>query len=200
MTHCCWGLCNSDSQYGPASKRPRDDMVGVKFIPFPQPQKQLEKCLKWIKLCGNAKITKPSDITRNHYVCSKHFIGGAGPTEEHPDPVSAVGGEIETAHSIAKHRKRPPPKERCAVPLAKTLKTDDIRAACDPCTSMSTSSQETDNLHSTTTAGVQTEISIDLESLMTGRPKNVSSMKRQFLNDDIMKNDQSCKFYTGLFN
>ena len=87
--------------------------------------------MKWVKLCENAKTTEPSDIKRNHYVCSKHFIGGAGPTEEHPDPVPAVVGEIETAHSIAKHHKRPPPKERCVVPLAKALKTDDIRADVD---------------------------------------------------------------------
>ena len=36
----------------------------------------------------------------------------SGPTAEHPDPLPAIGGEIETAHSIAKQRKRPPPKER----------------------------------------------------------------------------------------
>jgi len=26
MTHCCWGVCNSDSPYGPGSKRPRSDI------------------------------------------------------------------------------------------------------------------------------------------------------------------------------
>ena len=72
MAHCCWGLCNSDSQYGAGSKRPRPDMIGVRFIPFPKPKTQMDKCLRWIKLCGNAKICKPDDITRNHYVCTKH--------------------------------------------------------------------------------------------------------------------------------
>ena len=43
----------------------------------------------------------------------------SSPTIEHPDPLPAVGGEIETAHSIAKHRKRPPPKERNVSDTAK---------------------------------------------------------------------------------
>ena len=28
--------------------------------------------------------------TKDSYVCSLHFVGGNGPTEEDPDPISAV--------------------------------------------------------------------------------------------------------------
>ena len=59
----------------PGSKRPRSDMVGVYFIPFPKPKKSPQNCSTWIKLCGNAMISNPAGITRNHYVCSKHFVG-----------------------------------------------------------------------------------------------------------------------------
>jgi len=102
-------------------------MIGVHFILFPKPKTQIEKCLRWIKLCGNAKITNPSDVTRNLYVCSKHFVGAAGPTAENPDPLPAVGGDIEKAHSIAKNRKRPPPKDRCDVHSDKRSKADEVK-------------------------------------------------------------------------
>lgn len=30
---------------------------------------------------------------KDSYVCSLHFVGGNGPTEEDPDPISAVAGK-----------------------------------------------------------------------------------------------------------
>lgn len=207
MSHCCWGLCNSDSQYGPRSKRPRTDMVGVYFIPFPKPKKQLEKCVNWIKLCGNAKITTPGDITRNHYVCSKHFVGGAGPTREHPDPLPAVGGEIEKAHSIAKNRKRPPPKERLPVQMGRKLNFEYDAGVGTSHDEHGHSPQKHRKLEvlerpgcGTVTTSVQTEMCMDDYDINgKERKKDVAAMKRKFINDDIMKNDLSCKFYTGWF-
>ena len=119
MPHCCHGLCNSDSKYGANSKRPRSDLLDVTFIPFPKPKSNEAKCLRWIKLCGNAKISTPADITSNHYVCSKHFIRNRA-TDEYPDPMPALGGEIEQKHCLATCRKHPPAKPRDA-PYKKTV-------------------------------------------------------------------------------
>jgi len=84
IKHCCYGTCNSDTRY-----RSREDMNGVFFIPFPKPITQGEKCVKWIKACGrqNFNIKK---IKRCTYICSKHFVGGKGPTTDHPDPIPAL--------------------------------------------------------------------------------------------------------------
>ena len=84
--HCCYGTCNSDSRY-----RQRESMDNVFFIPFPKPITQKAKCEKWIKACGRtADDFNVDKIKRYTYICSKHFIGGNGPTSEHPDPIPAL--------------------------------------------------------------------------------------------------------------
>ena len=84
---CCYGECKSDSRY--YQKRP-EMMEGVEFLPFPKPKTQHEKCLRWIKLCGRPhsqfNVTKIKEWT---YICTKHFVGGAGPTSLYPDPIPA---------------------------------------------------------------------------------------------------------------
>jgi hypothetical protein len=61
--HCCWGTCVSDSRY-------REE--GVTFIPFPKPKSFPKQAKKWIVLCGR-KNFKVRNITKNTYICSKHF-------------------------------------------------------------------------------------------------------------------------------
>ncbi|CAC5401350.1 unnamed protein product [Mytilus coruscus] len=86
VKHCCYGTCNSDTRY-----RHRDDMKDVFFIPFPKPITQREKCERWIKACGRLKEDFNVDkIKRYTYMCSKHFVGGKGPTDIHPDPMPAL--------------------------------------------------------------------------------------------------------------
>ena len=86
VKHCCYGTCNSDTRY-----RHREGMEGVRFIPFPKPLSQKEKCERWIKACGRPlEDFNVGKIKRCTYICSKHFIGGNGPTPEHPDPIPAL--------------------------------------------------------------------------------------------------------------
>ena len=58
-------------------------------MPFPKPHIDRDKCERWIRACrregfGDDKVTKHT------YICSMHFIGGSGPTVEHPDPIDAT--------------------------------------------------------------------------------------------------------------
>ena len=64
--HCCHGLCKSDT------RRPE---TGVTFMPFPKPRKHLEIAKRWAYLCATQLTVK--SITRNTYICSKHFPVGA---------------------------------------------------------------------------------------------------------------------------
>ena len=82
--HCCYGLCNSDSRYAD-----RDYMQGVFWINFPKPKRNEVKCRKWIAACGRENFTIEK-VKKWTYICSKHFVGGNGPTEAHPDPVPAT--------------------------------------------------------------------------------------------------------------
>ena len=85
-------------------------MNGVTFIPFPKPKTQLEKCQRWVRLCGRQYFTVES-IRKETYICSKHFVGGNGPTDAHPDPLPAVSTNFER-HILSSKKKRKAPTAR----------------------------------------------------------------------------------------
>jgi hypothetical protein len=64
-------------------------MKDVFFIPFPKPKTNELKCKKWISACGREYFTIDK-VKKWTYICSKHFVGGTGPTEENPDPIPAT--------------------------------------------------------------------------------------------------------------
>ena len=102
VRHCSYGTCKSDSR-----KQNSDSMKDVFFIRFPKPykkrlrwkydkkqeKKQNELCKRWINACGRPFSGPNSftmkDISRETNICSKHFVGENGPSEEHPDPIIA---------------------------------------------------------------------------------------------------------------
>ena len=49
VKQCAWGTYNTDSRY------PERLQNGVYFIPFPKPQRDKEKCVMWIRLCGRSE-------------------------------------------------------------------------------------------------------------------------------------------------
>ncbi|XP_060556838.1 uncharacterized protein LOC132717394 [Ruditapes philippinarum] len=105
VKRCQWGLCKSDSRFP-------DRLVGeIKFIPFPKPKRNRERCLRWNKACGRPHDqlnVEKIDGNYNLYVCTKHFPEG-GPSEQYPDPYPADS----CTGSAAKHTPcRAPPKPR----------------------------------------------------------------------------------------
>ena len=61
--HCCHGVCKSDS---------RKPEAGVIFITFPKPWRNPGAARRWVNLCARKNFTI-DNITRNTYICSKHF-------------------------------------------------------------------------------------------------------------------------------
>ena len=51
------------------------------------------------------------------YICSKHFVGGAGPTPDYPDPIPAQThgslGKVRKARKPPRDRQQPPPESHC---------------------------------------------------------------------------------------
>ena len=41
-----------------------------------------EKVKRWQHLCGRKDFTKLKQITKDAYICSLHFVGNEGPTDE----------------------------------------------------------------------------------------------------------------------
>lgn len=81
--HCCYGLCRSDSRY-----QDRDHMKNITWIKFPKPHRDRERCEKWVHACGRVNFTV-KNVNKWTYICSKHFVGGNGPTPDSPDPIPA---------------------------------------------------------------------------------------------------------------
>ncbi|KAL4217099.1 hypothetical protein ACF0H5_023554 [Mactra antiquata] len=104
VKRCAYGVCNTDSRYSDRITN------GIYFVPFPKPKTNIEKCKRWLRLCGrpqdqlNLTILADHSKAKHIYVCSKHFIDGK-PTLENPDPEPA--SRYDTVTPV-----RPPPKPR----------------------------------------------------------------------------------------
>ena len=59
----------------------------VFFLHFPGARYHSAKRERWIRAChrGDGFVS-----TKDSYICSLHFVGENGPTNEYPDPISAV--------------------------------------------------------------------------------------------------------------
>ena len=111
--HCVWGECRNDSRY-----KHKETMIGVVWYPFPKPKTNMEKCKKWIKLCGRPHSElNPDKISRYTYVCSKHFVGGLM-TDLFPDPMDA------NQHGTQMISKKARPAPRVRQPILKPTKNE----------------------------------------------------------------------------
>ncbi|XP_060578712.1 uncharacterized protein LOC132735740 [Ruditapes philippinarum] len=95
--HCAYGTCNSDSRYPD-----RPGIENVFFIRFPQNKREPEKCIRWANACSRRDFDA-SRVRKDTYICSLHFVGGNGPSEDHPDPLPANA----TKYDIARISKTP---------------------------------------------------------------------------------------------
>ncbi|XP_052762887.1 uncharacterized protein LOC128205353 [Mya arenaria] len=98
VQRCAWGTCNADERYP-------DRLNGGRFIRFPTPKSDFEKCKRWIKACGRPhEQLNVKRINKHKAVCSKHFHGGNGPSKEYPDPLSADGSRTTPARKLPTKR------------------------------------------------------------------------------------------------
>ncbi|CAH3139741.1 unnamed protein product [Pocillopora meandrina] len=112
VLRCAWGTCNADERYP-------ERLNGGRFILFPKPKTELEKCKRWIKNCGRPhEQLNLERVNKHKAVCSSHFVGGNGPTEKWLDPVPADGIPPVPARKLPAKRRHaslpsecPPPKQ-----------------------------------------------------------------------------------------
>lgn len=78
-----------------------------------------EKAKRWVHACGRTNFTVKK-ITNYTFICSLHFVGGKGPTEDNPDPVNAKLTDTEA--KTIESRKRKKPTKRTIIPTAKKIK------------------------------------------------------------------------------
>lgn len=108
---CSYGLCKSD-----ARTKEYYQKCNFYFISFPKPclllrqnkipapqikyhVKSCEQCKKsarWVRLCGrtDSKFNSIYKVNKNSYICSLHFVGDSGPSEQYPEPIPYVSSNI----------------------------------------------------------------------------------------------------------
>lgn len=68
-----------------------------------QQRAKTEKCKRWVHACDRREFTLDR-VTKHTKICSLHFIGGNGPTEENPDPTLATLSVREVARKTVKRK------------------------------------------------------------------------------------------------
>ena len=152
--HCCWGNCKNDSRY--PDKLPS----GTYFIRLPKPGNikdrvnvKTEKAKKWVHACGRGFSSK--NIKKDTFICSNHFIGGCGPTED-PDPLLATLTDKELKKKATRKRK-PPKQQELIPPKAKKRKREN----------MTPNAESTDTVETTDTKDIVLENSADYVDIYT---------------------------------
>ena len=191
-------------------------MEGVFFIPFPKPKTQLEKCMTWISLCGRAHSNfNSSTISRNTFICSKHFVGGKGPTDSYPNPVPAI--QVGSVVAVTK-KVRLPPRVRASTPeLKHTVNNASTSTATSIDFTINTSISDDDMdisigdfnetvifSDSTTQYGnPTTDSSVQVSPVMQDACTQTDSecdnwMRRKLFIDHVESNDKNCYYWTGI--
>ena len=67
-------------------------------MPFPKPHIDRDKCERWIRACRREGFGTDK-VTKHTYICSLHFIGGSGPTVEHPYPIDATASPAQASNT-----------------------------------------------------------------------------------------------------
>eukprot|EP00794_Sanderia_malayensis_P001306 gene1306-1446_t len=91
VKYCQYGTCMSDSRKPNAPKMTNRYGEKVRFVHFPGKVRKREQARRWIHACRRPKSQLSFEkLTHQHYICSLHFVGENGPTDEFPDPVPAT--------------------------------------------------------------------------------------------------------------
>ena len=53
-------------------------------------KQKTEKSKRWLHACGRKDFSRISDTKKDTYICSLHFAGEHGPTDENPDPIKGM--------------------------------------------------------------------------------------------------------------
>ncbi|XP_013398061.1 uncharacterized protein LOC106158728 [Lingula anatina] len=117
IKHCCYGTCKNDTRFPD-----RPEMQGTFFIPFPKPITKREQCEKWIRACGRpTEQFNVARVTKSTFICSKHFVGGNGPTKDHPDPIPAAAACEQQIRKLKRSKKIAPVLHQNRIDAAEAL-------------------------------------------------------------------------------
>ena len=83
-----------------------------------------EQAKKWVHACGREGFSI-KNIKKDTFICSNHFIGCCGPTDEDPDPLLATLTDKE-CNKKANRKFKPPKQQERIFPKAKKRKSENV--------------------------------------------------------------------------
>ena len=144
-------------------------------------------------------------------ICSKHFVGGAGPTAMYTDPIPAI--RIGSSSSVAK-KARPPPPDRVTTTSTSESTTFEhnyassstcdveVNVADDMDISFCDDDGETPSctqVSSTTFSDASTQAHPTMKDVSTQTGSESDNwMRRKLFVDNLTANNKNCKFWTGI--
>lgn len=219
--HCCWGKCNSDSRY--ADRLPTD----VFFIRFTKPgnikevmtnwEKQregerTEKCKRWVHACGRRDFSKLCQVKKDTYICSLHFVGENGPTDDNPDPLIATLSEEQLKQKSSGKRKVPKSRTPILKKRAKlqydSLETNEDTEEnfdngdmeqVDEDDTIFTKNKYTQTIYEKTVLGSKIENIVLRNKFKIGETSLPSIVANPMSPDIILKDQDKCKYFIGLY-
>lgn len=118
---CCYGTCTSRIR---SLKCKVKGAEGIFFVKFPSKKGDSERCKKWVLACGRMNFTVES-LDKSSYICSRHFLGFNGPTEENPDPIPLIQvltpEDLEVKPNVVEPQKRILKKHRSSSHLVRVF-------------------------------------------------------------------------------
>ena len=217
--HCCAFNCtNSTQKQKNVEKYP--ELANVRFFPFPQDNlnkyygagmSELQWRLRWIAACRLDSL----NVTRHTRICSVHFEGGLGPTKLNLVP-SIFAFPQHLQRKLPKSRadpeeRRQRQRKETPQPSNNKLFTNRKRQDKVKLEQMDHGSKEqysgfegADTPFSEPVyvdAEVQTNLTasdIDVMADCKEKLENQTQLKRNLFVEDICKNDQTVRFYTGI--
>ena len=69
-------------------------------MPFLKPHMDRDKCERWIRACRWEGFGA-DNVTKHTYICLLHFIGGSGPTFEHPDHIDSTASPAQVSDTTS---------------------------------------------------------------------------------------------------
>ena len=203
--HCCAFNCTNSTQKQ-KNVETYPELANVRCFPFPQdnPNKyyaarmsEQQRRLRWIAACCLDSL----NVKRHTRICSVHFDGGLGPTKLNPVPSifafpQHLQRKLPKSRSDPKERRRRQRKET-PQPLNRNKwimgRTKNILVVKEPIPHFSEPVY--------VDAEVQTDLTashIDVMADCNEKLENKTQLKRHLVIEDICKNDQTVRFYTGI--
>ena len=143
-------------------------------------------------MCGRKDFTKLEQIAKDTYICSLHFVGSKGPTDDNPEPILATLNPEE--RDMRQVRKRKAPRERGERPVVQSKRKKHLTFDAN----QASSSADNQTVYDHYILGLKVETMILRIQVVVQDKKAIDSTPKNTM-DPVLKDRKKTKFLPRLF-